>query len=219
MRSPFVTYAMGEVVQEYRGSLMVWHTGGLAGMLSRVTLIPEKNLGVVVLTNQESSAAFHAVTNAVLDEYLGAPAKDWVAAFTEARKASRARIQAADARAAQGRDATSHPSLPLASYVGRYRDPWYGDILVEIKDGALGIRFTHTPALTGRLEHWQQDTFVARWQDRTLDADAYLTFTLNPDGTLASARMKAVSESTDFSFDFHDLALKPVDASDPVKVW
>ena len=75
--------------------------------------------------------------------------------------------------------------------------------------GGLTIRFDKTPALSGTLEHWQHDTFVARWTDRELRADAFLTFALNPDGSIDSARMQAVSPDTDFSFDFQDLLLRP----------
>jgi hypothetical protein len=66
-----------------------------------------------------------------------------------------------------------------------------------------------TPSLVGDLEHWQHDSFIARWRDRELRADAYITFALNPDGTIDQAKMRAVSDTTDFSFDFHDLLLKP----------
>ena len=71
------------------------------------------------------------------------------------------------------------------------------------------MRFSHTPALVGDLEHWQYDTFAVRWRDRELRADAFVTFALNPDGTIDSAKMKAISPLTDFSFDFQDLVLKP----------
>jgi hypothetical protein len=62
----------------------------------------------------------------------------------------------------------------------------------------------------GDLEHWQRDTFVARWRDRELRADAFVTFALDPDGNVEQAKMRAVSPATDFSFDFHDLRLRPV---------
>jgi hypothetical protein len=62
----------------------------------------------------------------------------------------------------------------------------------------------------GHLEHWQQDTIVARWEDRELRADAFITFALDPDGRVAQARLRAVSPATDFSFDFQDLLLEPV---------
>lgn len=214
-RAHFVTYAMGEQIQDYRGQLMVWHTGGLAGQVSRVTMLPEQRLGIIVLTNQEAGAAFMAITNTILDHYLGAPAKDWVAAYRTVTTAKEARTAAEVAKAAGSRAPGTKPALALAGYAGRYRDPWYGDVLVEEKDGRLEIRFSHSPELAGTLEHWQHDTFVARWRNRSLDADAYVTFNLGPDGQVAQARMKAVSPATDFSFDFHDLLLTPVPPGTP----
>jgi hypothetical protein len=178
-------------------------------MVTEVSMLPDQNVGVIVLTNQEESAAFQAITNTVLDHYLGAPPKDWVAAFQEVRAARRAQFKEEAAKASAARNAASKPSLPLASYAGCYRDPWYGNVLVEAVGGGLGMRFTHTPELVGTLEHWQYDTFIVRWTNRTLDADAYVTFSLDPDGKVAQVAMKAVSDATDFSFDFHDLVLRP----------
>jgi hypothetical protein len=75
------------------------------------------------------------------------------------------------------------------------------------------MRFGHTPSLEGNLEHWQYDTFVARWRNPELRADAFVTFALNPDGSIDQVKMRAVSPATDFSFDFQDLLLKPVSRS------
>ena len=83
-------------------------------------------------------------------------------------------------------------------------------MVIEERDGKLRMRFTHSPDLVGTLEHWQYDTFVARWDNRTLLADAYVTFTLKADGAIDEVKMAAVSSQTDFSFDFQDLLLKPV---------
>jgi hypothetical protein len=88
-------------------------------------------------------------------------------------------------------------------------DAWYGEIGISLEGGRLVMKFSHTPALVGDLEHWQHDSFIVRWRDRELRADAYVTFALNPDGTVEHARMRAVSPETDFSFDFQDLLLKP----------
>ena len=133
-----------------------------------------------------------------------------VAAFRDLTNIEKAEGEAEAAKAAGKRNRDSRPSLPLATYAGRYRDAWYGDVLLEHRDGKLTIRFTHTKQLAGELEHWQYDTFVARWRDRTLFADAYVTFSLKPDGSIAGARIVPVSPLTDFSFDFQDLALKRV---------
>ena len=80
---------------------------------------------------------------------------------------------------------------------------------MAMENGKLAIRFTKTPSLVGDLEHWQHDTFVARWRDRELRADAFVTFALNPDGTVDQVKMRPISPEVDFSFDFQDLLLKP----------
>jgi hypothetical protein len=116
----------------------------------------------------------------------------------------------AEKLAVASRDVNSKPSLSLEKYAGTCRDAWYGDVAITQEGDKLVIRFTKTPALVGYLEHWQYDTFVARWRDRELRADAYVTFALNPDGSIDQVKMKAVSPATDFSFDFQDLLLKPV---------
>ena len=102
---------------------------------------------------------------------------------------------------------TPRPSLPMTSYAGTYRDAWYGDIVITQEAGKLVLRFSRTPLLVGDMEHWQHDSYVVRWRDRTLRADAYISFALNPDGTIAQARMAPTSPAVDFSFDYEDLEL------------
>ena len=206
----FAAYGLGWVLRDYRGKKLVGHTGGLSGYVSQTTLIPELKLGIVVLTNQEVGAAFSAIANTVIDRYLGVPDADWVAAYSARSKKQKAEGEEAVKKAVGQRNPNTKPALPLASYAGRYRDAWYGDMRIEEHGGKLGIYLTHTPDLAGDLEHWQYDTFVARWKNRTLDADAYVTFALKPDGSIDELRMKAVSPLTDFSFDFQDLLFRPV---------
>ena len=60
---------------------------------------------------------------------------------------------------------------------------------------------------------WLTDTFIVRWRDRSLNADAFVNFALTPDGKVREVRMEAISPLTDFSFDFQDLLLTPVAAA------
>jgi hypothetical protein len=174
-----------------------------------VALIPDAKLGVVVLTNQESSAMFSSVTNYILDAFLGAAPVDWIKAYQDVVAQSRARAAAAEKKQSEARAADSKPSLLLEKYAGRYVDAWYGDMTIALEGRGLVMRFSHSPALTGDLEHWQHDTFKARWRDRSLAADAFMTFSLNPDGSIAQIKMVPVSPLTDFSFDFQDLLFTP----------
>jgi hypothetical protein len=209
LRPNFQGYALGLNVTDYRGKKVITHTGGLPGYVSKVTLLPELNLGITVLTNQESGEAFSSLTWHIVDHYMGAPATDWVDAYLKVKTRREARTAEALKKASAARDAASKSSLALEKYAGTYTDAWYGDIKIAKEDGKLILSFAKTPELIGELEHWQYDTFIVRWRDRELRADAYITFALNPDGTIDQAKMRAVSPETDFSFDFQDLLLKP----------
>lgn len=209
-RMDFRGYGLGFGIHDYRGKKVVTHTGGLPGFLSKLTMIPELELGVMVITNQESGAAFNAITYHILDYYLGVPEIDWMDAYLKFRKRQKAAIAESEKKAASARDASSSPSLPLERYAGIYNDAWYGNIEILNENGKLVMRFTQSPSLIGDLEHWQYDTFVVRWRDRELRADAFVTFALNPDGSIAQAKMQPASPAVDFSFDFQDLLLKPV---------
>lgn len=213
LRATMAGYALGLGVRDYRGYILRQHTGGLPGYLSKVAMIPDLRLGVAVLTNQESGAAYDAIAYRVLDYYIGAKSPDYPSLFEQLVQRNRQKVRDAEQRAATSRDSTAGPSLPLAKYAGTYRDPWYGDVQISEGGKGLMIRFTRTPSLVGDLVHWQHDTFLARWRDRELRADAYATFWLNPDGTVNQLRLAPASASVDFSFDFQDLVLKPVTES------
>lgn len=210
LRPNFAEYALGWRLHDHLGRRIVSHTGGLAGMSSQITLVPAERLGIVVLTNSEADL-MAALTWRLLDDVLRAPRPrtDWVAAFAQANALARARADSTLAAARATRDSLSRPSLPLARYAGRYRDALYGDADVSLEGGHLVLRLSHSPAFTGDLEHWQYDTFIARWRAAHLE-DAYVTFDLNPDGSIDRFRMAAVSPLADFSFDYQDLEFHPV---------
>jgi CubicO group peptidase (beta-lactamase class C family) len=210
LKANFADYALGWALRDYHGRKLVGHTGGVGGFVSRVMLVPEENLGVVILTNAEEDGAFDSILFHVLDYYFRLPPTDWISAFksredTQEKDAAEARKKAESARATDSR-----PSLPLEKYAGVYNDGWYGPITIRMDSGKLIITFDHTPTMIGELQPWQHDTFKAHWRERTIE-DAFVSFSLNPDGTINSARMAAVSPLADFSFDYQDLLLKPMD--------
>ena len=113
------------------------------------------------------------------------------------------------------RKANAGLSMPLSAYAGTFRDPWYGDIVVAQEGGKLVMRFSKTAELVGDMERWQHDTFVVRWHQRWLNADAFVNYAMTPDGKVREVRMEAISPLTDFSFDFQDLRLAPVEKPAP----
>jgi len=209
--SHFAGYGFGWEVSDTRGYRLIHHNGGVLGTVTWVSMIPELGLGVVVLTNQQSGAAMEAVGGQILDAYLGGEKRDWVA-IAQAIMAKR------DANAASVNDTVARtlasagpPALPLSAYVGTYRDPWRGDAVVRRIGDTLVLKFSRTDSLEGNLIPYQGNIFVVRWKDRSLDADAFVRFEQGFDGKAADMTLRAISPSTDFSFDFQDLAFKRAD--------
>jgi CubicO group peptidase (beta-lactamase class C family) len=209
LRTNFAAYGLGWGLREYRGHKSVSHTGGLPGYVSQVSLIPDAKLGVVLLTNQEATGILASIVDRILDAYLAEQQTDWTKVFHDLTGQQRTQAASIEKKHSGERNTASKPSLPIEKYAGKYADAWYGDISISMEQSGLVMRFSHSPALTGDLEHWQYDTFVARWRDRSLAADAFVTFALNPDGSINQVKMVPVSPLTDFSYDFQDLLIQP----------
>lgn len=203
-------YGQGWNLSDYAGHKLVWHTGGWPGQVSRLTLLPNEKIGVVVLTSAEVGVAFNAITYEALDMMLGNGGHDWLKGYGIAFEKSQGNADADWQKHVAARDANSKPSLPLAKYAGTYRDPWYGDVVIRQGAKGLEMQFSKTAELLGDIEHWQHDSFIVRWRDRGLNADAFVNFSLDADGAIRELRMQPVSPLTDFSFDFQDLRLVPV---------
>ncbi|MGH7635916.1 MAG: serine hydrolase domain-containing protein, partial [Gemmatimonadaceae bacterium] len=92
----FALYGMGWVLEDYRGREIVWHNGGIDGMLSEVRLVPQAQLGIVILTNAEGHNLNPALMYRIIDAYLGAPARDWSALYLARFKQAQAAQQAAE---------------------------------------------------------------------------------------------------------------------------
>ncbi|MDE2407165.1 MAG: serine hydrolase [Xanthomonadaceae bacterium] len=205
-------YAQGWQLSDYAGHKLVWHTGGWPGQVSRLTLLPNEKIGVVVLTSAEAGVAFNAITYEALDMLLGKSGNDWLKGYAAAFAKAQGNADEDWQKHVAARDANSRSSLPLAKYAGTYRDPWYGDVLIRQGAKGLELQFAKTAELLGDIEHWQHDSFIVRWRDRGLNADAFVNFALDPDGNIRELRMQPISPLTDFSFDFQDLRLVPVKA-------
>ena len=208
LSSKFADYALGWGLRDYHGRKLVGHTGGVAGFVSRVMLVPEEDLGVVILTNAESGGAFDSILFHILDHYLALPQTDWIAAFKAADEKQQREAKEITKKQSGGRAADSKPSLSLEKYAGVYTDPWYGPVTIRNENGKLIFTMDHTPKAVADLQHWQYDTFKAHWRDRTIE-DAFVTFALRPDGAIDHFTMVAVSPLADFSFDYHDLYFTP----------
>jgi CubicO group peptidase (beta-lactamase class C family) len=218
VRPSLQAYALGWFVQDHRGERFLWHTGGLAGFISFTGLLPGRKSGIMIMTNAEETPVLRSLRFGGPDRLQGRSDFDWIA--------SSKRVQAeADAQtlkdAAKATTASTpggaKPMLPLAAYAGVYRDPWYGTVTIGLAGSSKGkggkapgltISFDKTPALRGKLEPFDGETFKTVFDDRTQE-DAFFSFDLK-DGKVVSALVRAVSPLADFSYDYQDLRLSKI---------
>ena len=206
LQTDFSAYGLGWGLRDYHGHKLVGHSGGLMGFLTRVLLVPDQKLGVIVLTNFDSSdGPMNAIAYHVIDHYLGVRGNDWIAAWKAADDKAQHDADGIMKRAATARAENAQPALPLASYAGTYQDAWYGPATIALKDGKLTFTLDRSPGAAGELLPWQRDTLKLHWNLE----DAFVTFALKPDGSIDHFTMQAISPLADFSFDYQDFYFVP----------
>ena len=195
----FSAYGLGWFLNDYRGRKVVSHGGGLDGMISQTAMMPEENLGLVVLTNSETGVNT-ILQNKIFDVFTNAPKRDWSAERLERAKQNKTRDAEADAKLVASRAANTKPSLPLKDYAGNYVDRLYGDATVAEENGKLVLRFTQSPNFVADLEHWHYDTFQIKWRPTVAYnfPRGFVTFTIDKTGK--TDEMKIDQPNNDFWF-------------------
>ncbi len=182
----------------------------MPGIVTQVTLIPELNLGVIVLTNQQVGSAFVGITNTILSAYTGKQKIDWITLlkkdYDNALKEADEVVGKVEKEIEQKRK-NNKVKPELAPYAGHYKDNWFGEISIINNNGRLIFSSKRSPKLKGELFHYTANTFIVKWFDRSLDADAFVIYSLDEKGEAVNIKMKAISPLADFSYDFHDLDL------------
>ena len=212
--SHFNAYGLGWFLTDVKGTRQVSHTGAMEGMVTQVTLLPELKLGIVVLTNQESGAAFSAVTNTIKDSYLGFVPEDWVSHYdtlvTKNEKESdelSKRIQIEVDNVLN----SGNSRFDVNTYEGQFRDDWLGNVKISSDHGKLWFHSVRSPQLRGEMSFYKGNTFVVKWINRSMNADAFAIFDLDTEGKASGFHMKAISPLTDFSYDFQDLNFRRIE--------
>jgi CubicO group peptidase (beta-lactamase class C family) len=171
-------YALGWVVQDYRGELLVSHGGALNGFRAHVDLLPNQKTGFVVLINLGRSSATAAIRNSLLDLLLHKPAaRDWNAYYLALEAKSDEKDETKKREREAKRRPDTNPSRELPAYAGTYTNAAYGPATISVDNGGLVL---HWMRLTLPLTHDQYDTFDAHSDPD--DVDEQLTFRLGPDG-------------------------------------
>ncbi len=181
-----ISYAMGWVVYDHRGKLVVAHGGVIDGFRVQITLLPEENLGFAMLNNLHESKLNIALTNILIDRMLGLDAKDWTAHYRAVDKAEADAKATAKAKRDRERKADAPPLAKLEAHAGEYEHPAYGTGRVKLDAGKLVWEWS---SFRAPLEHWQKEQFRAT--AGYFDDDLF-EFTTDTDGAVLELIQRGV---------------------------
>jgi CubicO group peptidase (beta-lactamase class C family) len=210
--SHFAGYGLGWFLNDMKGNLSVWHTGGLPGMLSIVSLIPDLKLGIVILTNTEDGGGslFSAVSSSIIDSYLGLDKFDYVADYAKRLESQSSNADSVVTSVWKQVDMSKNNDINQQDYIGIYEDNWFGKIAVFLKGDQLWFKSYRSPKLNGQMSFYKANTFAIKWEYQDMPCEAFAIFSLDEEGKAQSIKMKGISPTIDFSFDFQDLDLQRV---------
>jgi sporulation protein YlmC with PRC-barrel domain len=155
----FRGYGLGVYATDYAGKQVYWHTGGAFGHVTNVCFVPEENLGITILTNNDNQNFFEALRYQLLDAYLGVPYTDrskfQMGFFTQGKKATDEELSTLKSRV----ERKNKPVIPLSDFTGDFYNTVYGKITINKSGDMLICRFQHHPELIGYMEYMDNNEF------------------------------------------------------------
>lgn len=148
-------YALGWIISQTANGTIVWHNGGTSSFGAFIGLVPGRNAGVIVLTNETNVGFPDAVGLWTADRILNNPKTDYVA---ETLKSATQKYNAAEKLFAA--PASPRPFPPLAPLAGDFANAGIGKAVVALDGGALVMTLQATGARL-KLTPWDGDIFTA----------------------------------------------------------
>jgi len=173
-----LAYALGWITHRHRGLKVVEHGGNIDGFSALVYLVPEKDFGLVMLTNQNAAAVTGVLARYATDMILGLETTDWNAR-TYGDDGELAEDEKDEKKPEPRRISGTQPSHKPADYLGEYEHPGYGR--VEIQETASGLQLKFN-SFKLSMEHWHYDVYKAA--DTILDLSMMINFHSDPNGAI-----------------------------------
>ena len=181
-------------------------------MLSQTIMLPDLNLGVVILTNTEAggSGLFSAVSQTIVDSYLGLEDNNWTDKYSARMESGNKKADSIVLQVWNTVASAINTPVKYEDYMGVYEDKWFGKVEVFLKDNKLWMKSYRSTKLNGPMSFYKANAFAIKWEYQDMNADAFAIFSLDEEGKAQSIKMKGISPEMDFSFDFQDLDLQRI---------
>ena len=194
-RTLFAAYGLGWHLKDINGYLQVSRHRGSYRYRDTGNNDTRTKLGIIVLTNQQATEAHDAITYTIVYGYLGINGNDRIMALKQSEQASRAeamKITGEVWKKVEKQGASGSQQVDHSLYCGTYTDTWFGDIVISEINGKLRFNAVRSPRLRGEMLNYTGNTFIVRWDDRSMDADAFAVFSLDKHGKPQLIKMEAI---------------------------
>jgi CubicO group peptidase (beta-lactamase class C family) len=152
-----MSYGLAWVISDYRGLRVLGHGGAIDGFRTQITFLPEKKLGIAIVSNLQQTSMNMALTNVLIDLLLDLPKRNWHSLHRKCLERMAAAANESRQQLLARRQAHTRPSSDPSAYTGSYEHPAYGTVKIDFKRGALWWEWRND---TGRMEHLHNDTFI-----------------------------------------------------------
>lgn len=195
----FKSYGLGWFVSLLAGNKVVEHDGGMPGFLSKVSMMPARRFGFVLLNNSNDGIVNEALKRALYAEYAGEDGMKILARLAGIKKRIDANNAAGVKKREDARRIGTSPSHALSSYAGSYEDEVYGQAEISVtQDGKLSLVLVPAKKrIFGKMKHWHGDTFRVDFPDKFLPF-ALVSFQLDSENRIASFRIDCPIADFDF---------------------
>lgn len=211
-KTHFFGYGLGWNLADIKGNLMVAHSGGINGMTTELVLIPDQNLGIIILANIDGSVGM-AITRAIeamlLEHYLGLDKMDWIGQLSGMVSFMNNQTDTAKTKVWETVAKNENITLNTQNYVGIYEDKWFGKVEVYLKGNQLWFKSYRSPKVNGAMKFYKANTFAIKWEDSHNMSDAFAMFNLDENGIAKSILLKNISPMEESQF--QDLDFKRIE--------
>lgn len=174
-------YALGRILQSYKGTKMISHTGSIDGFYSNMTYLPKDSIALFIVHNLMPAGSLRSVMNLpIIDIIQNRELTDWSGRYRkdylEAQERNKKTVDEINASKVKN----TYPSHPANAYTGRYHHPVYGEIQIGLKDNNLHLQYR---SLNATLHHWHYDQFITM-EDGKGFPDMRINFLTNENGEI-----------------------------------
>ncbi|MEP6750830.1 MAG: serine hydrolase [Bacteroidota bacterium] len=190
LKPHWITYGLGWFQHDYRGKMIQFHTGSLAGLTAIAGLIPDEHFGIYIFGNLDHAELRHALMYKAFDLFaFNDNSSDWSDILFKHYGMLADTAKKREKEELAKRVLNTQPSLPLTGYTGKFKNKRLAEVAVVLKNNALILMMPNDISLS--LQHWNYNSFRGHF-NRWWFGNAWVQFLPDKEGKIQSIEIDGV---------------------------